>query len=84
MRLFPITEMWSHGFGESRPVYRFEGKDDFVTYSAPYTKSCGEPVWFYGSGNWIWLRCPVRIFTTATIRRRVDFAHGPGWGWVIQ
>jgi len=55
----PITDEWSHMFRVTRPFRRRYGNDDFVIYSEPYAKECGEPVWFYSWGNTRWLRCPM-------------------------
>lgn len=63
----PVTEEWNHMFKASehfpyvkRPFMRSSvGRDDFATLSEPYTRICGEPVWFYSWGNARWLRCPI-------------------------
>lgn len=58
----PVTEEWNHMLQPSytrRPFQRWAGRDDFVTYSEPYSEECGEPVWFYSWGNTRWLRCPI-------------------------
>jgi hypothetical protein len=47
-----------HGGGTSRAFVPRDGKDDFVTFSQPYTDLQGEPIWFYSWGNARRLRCP--------------------------
>jgi hypothetical protein len=82
--LIPINEAWTFGFAARQPLVLEKGREDFVTFSEPYTKRHGQPVWFYGWGNVMWLRCPAVFFVRATIRRSVDFAHGFGWMWEIE
>lgn len=63
-----VTEEWNHGLAASehypykkREFQRRDGKDDFVTFSAPYSQMFGEPIWFYSWGNTRWLRCPYGV-----------------------
>jgi hypothetical protein len=83
IQLIRIVDVWDHGFTLKKAFVQREGRDDFVTFSDAYTEMLEEPVWFYSWGNTAWLRCPVKRFVSATIRRCVDFAHGPGWAWEI-
>ena len=64
--MIPVSEEWNHMFRPSesfpyvrRAFQRRAGRDDFVAYSEPYSRECGEPVWFYSWGNVRWLRCPI-------------------------
>lgn len=82
-RLIPITETWDYGFTKKRPIRYREGMNDFVVFSDVCTMAYKEPVWFYGWGNAVWLRCPLKKFDRATVRRCVDFVHGYGWAWEI-
>lgn len=67
--IIPVTEEWNHGFKAtpsfpySRRTFRrhLDGRDDFVTFSEPYSREFGEPVWFYSWGNSRWLRCPMGL-----------------------
>lgn len=91
----PVTMEWNHMFRPSeafsysrRPFQRRTGKDDFVTCSEPYSKMCGEPVWFYSWGNARWLRCPMgcpgdRLNTAGDRISAVDVARVNGeWMFV--
>lgn len=94
----PVTEEWNHMFRPSehvvyarRPFERkTESKDDFVTYSEPYSDECGEPVWFYSWGNARWLRCPIgrlgdRLNSAGDRIQTVDvvLVHGK-WTFVVE
>jgi hypothetical protein len=56
-----VTTEWLHGFDAKKPFNPTSGRDDFVTFSEPYTSLFGEPVWFYSWGNVRWLRNPWPI-----------------------
>lgn len=68
MKFVHIEEEWNHLFRPSE-YYPYakrefrqepEDRDDFVTYSEPYSEDLGEPIWFYSWGNRRWLRPPQR------------------------
>lgn len=94
--LIPVTEEWNHMYQRSqyygyvsRPLKRESGRDDFVTYSEPYSEECGEPVWFYSWGNARWLRCPIgrpgdKLNDHGDVIHSVEVAQRDGqWAFVV-
>ena len=78
-----VKQEWNHCYKASihypyvkRPFQRESGKDDFVTYSQPYSTSMGEPVWFYSWGNARWLRSPCGQVGDRLWVRETFYAYG--------
>ena len=53
-----VTHEWAHGLRNRAKFAPCSGRDDFVTFSEPYSRWAEKPIWFYSWGNVRWLSCP--------------------------